>query len=221
MPESKFAVSIIDYGINNLKSISKAFEKIGRTSKIVDSPGEILSARCLVLPGVGAFGDGMAVLREKKLVKPIKEKVGEGTLLLGICLGMQMLFTESEEFGLHKGLDLIKGRVVRFRQPSDVGIKGYVVPHVGWNEIRPPKNASAWKDTLLADSKPSSNFYFVHSFHPVVENPENVLAVTEYGKQEFCSVARKGSVCGTQFHPEKSGPAGLKILKKFCELNNV
>lgn len=217
-------VSIVDYGINNLKSVSKAFERIGKTYKIVDKPKDVLSAKCLILPGIGAFEDGMNGLRQRGFIEPIRKMVEENVPLLGICLGMQMLFTESEEFGLHKGLDLISGRVVSFRHPNEVNVNGYRVPHMGWNELNKPKlsnNKSKWKNTLLENTKPKSNVYFVHSFYPLVNNPEEVVATAEYGNQEFCAVVKKNNITGTQFHPEKSGEVGLNMLKKFCELSKT
>ncbi|MAF89346.1 MAG: imidazole glycerol phosphate synthase subunit HisH [archaeon] len=213
-------VSIIDYGLNNLKSVSKGFEKIGRSSKVVDTPEEVLSAKCLVLPGIGAFEDGMNGLKKRALINPIKQKVSEGTPLFGICLGMQMLFTESEEFGLHKGLDLIKGRVIAFKPPGELNLDWYKVPHMGWNEIITPE-ASDWKGTFLEETKEETNVYFVHSFYPIPEDKGLILANTEHGKQVFASVVKKGSIIGTQFHPEKSGEVGLAMLKSFCDINNI
>jgi len=216
-------VGIIDYGINNLKSISKAFEKIGKTYKIIDTPKDVLSSKCLVLPGIGAFGDGMNELRQRGLIEPIKKSVEEGTPILGICLGMQLFFTESEEFGLHKGLDLIPGRVVSFKHPNEVNVNAYRIPHMGWNELNKSKsgNESKWKKTLLENIKEKSDVYFVHSFYPIPKDPETIIATTEYGGQEFCSVVKKDNIIGTQFHLEKSGEIGLNILRKFCELNKI
>ena len=215
-------VSIIDYGLNNLKSVSMAFEKIGRSAEIIDRPEQVRTASCLVLPGIGAFGDGMNELRERGLIEPIRQKVTQGTPMLGICLGMQMLFTESEEFGLHKGLDLIAGRVIPFRKPGDVRIDGYKVPHMGWNGLsRPTGRNDIWKNTLLESTDEKSDVYFVHSFYPDVKSAEYVIATTEHGKQWFCSAVKKDNITGTQFHPEKSGRIGLTMLQKFCELNNI
>jgi len=213
-------LTIIDYGLNNLKSVSKGFEKIGRSSKVVDTPEEVLSAKCLVLPGIGAFEDGMNGLKKRGLIDPIKQKVSEGTPFLGICLGMQMLFTESEEFGLHKGLDLIKGRVIAFKAPEEMNIDWYKVPHMGWNEIITPAG-STWNGSFLEETKEETNVYFVHSFYPVPEDNGVILATTEHGKQIFASVVQKGSLVGTQFHPEKSGELGLSILESFCDINNI
>ena len=216
-------ISIINYGINNLKSVSMAFIKLGKSVQIIENPEDILSAKCLILPGIGAFGDGMEGLRKRYLIDPIKHKVNEGTPMLGICLGMQMLFTESEEFGIHEGLNLIPGKVIPFKKPSDVKIKGYKVPHMGWNELNKPKNKmnNIWENTLLSDIKEKSDVFFIHSFYPVPDDENNVLATSIHGNQEFCSVVKKNNVSGTQYHPEKSGKLGLQILKKFCELNEI
>lgn len=213
-------VTIIDYGINNLKSVSKAFEKIEKSIKITDRSEDILSANCLILPGIGAFGDGMKELKNRKLVEPIKQRMEDQIPLLGICLGMQMLFSESEEFGIHKGLNFIPGRVVSFKHPKNINIQGYRVPHMGWNTLK-PNNGFNWNDTILQDLKVGSEVYFVHSFYPIVQNKEDILAITEYGGQKFCSVVRRNNITGTQFHPEKSGEVGLSILKTFCEVNKI
>ena len=215
-------VCIVDYGINNLKSISKAFEKIGKSVKIIDTMSDIKDAKCLVLPGIGAFADGMNEIKRKNIEEAIKQKVNNGTPLLGICLGMQLLFTESEEFGLHNGLDLVQGRVVQLRAP-DKGESGYKVPHIGWNRLLIPsdnKNLN-WGNTLLRDTQQNNEVYFVHSYYPLVLNPEYVIATTKYGNHEFCSVIQKGNIYGTQFHPEKSGEIGLNILREFCRINNI
>jgi len=215
-------VSIIDYGINNLKSISKAFEKIGRSVKIIDTMDEILSAKCLILPGVGAFENGMIGLQQKGLIEPLRQKVKDGTPLLGICLGMQLLFSESEEFGLNKGLNFIPGRVIPFKPVAEVRIKKYSVPHIGWNELRvAPQidDKSGWEGTPLENTKANSDVYFAHSYHSIPEDPKETIAVTEYGEQEFCAVVKKDNIIGTQFHPEKSGWVGLNMLKTFCEQN--
>lgn len=212
-------ITIINYGINNLKSVSKAFEKIGKSTKITDKPKDILSANCLVLPGIGAFGDGMNELKNRKLIEPIKQRVEDKIPLLGICLGMQMLFTESQEFGLHTGLDLITGIVVSFKHTDNVNIPGYKVPHMGWNSLG--KSTASWNNTMLKYINEGDEVYFIHSFYPVIKNNSHILANTIYGNQQFCSVVKKGNIMGTQFHPEKSGEIGLKILKAFCEVNRI
>ena len=205
---------VIDCGVNNVKSVVKAFEKIGEDAKPINTPEEVYSSRALVLPGVGTFESGMASLRKYKLINPLREKVKSGTPLLGICLGMQLLFTESEEFGLHKGLNFIDGRITSLKNPSMVDVNGYKLPHIGWNELH-----------IINDSDISSNIidnssvYFLHSFIANVNqaNPEYCTASTTYGGQEFCAVAEKNNILGMQFHPEKSGGVGLSMLKNFCE----
>ena len=226
MSSNKPDVSIINYGINNLKSVSMAFHKLGKTYKIIEDYRDILSAKCLILPGIGAFGDGMEELRKRGLIEPIRRKIDEGTPIFGICLGMQMLFTESEEFGIHKGLNLIPGRIISFKQPNNVNIKGYKVPHMGWNEILKPSegkiiNDRNWNNTILTGIKERSDVFFVHSFFPEPENKSDILAKTIYGNYEFCSVVNNNNISGTQFHPEKSGRIGLQILKNFCELYEI
>jgi len=217
-------VSIIDYGINNLKSVCKAFEKLGKTYEIVETPEKIESAKALILPGIGAFGVGMEGLRKRGILDKIKQKVNKGTPMLGICLGMQMLFSKSEEFGINEGLDLIPGMVVPFKKPEESQIKGYKVPQMGWNSLQCPESkdkGTQWKGTLLESIDEGSYLYFVHSFYPKATNDEDVVANAVYGDQEFCAVVKKGNVTGTQFHPEKSGEIGLNMLKKFCEQNNI
>lgn len=217
-------ISVIDYEINNVKSVLKAFEKIGKNARIINTPEEILAAKCLVLPGVGAFKNGMRQMVKKGYIEPLQEKVKSGTPLLGICLGMQLLFSESEEFGRHKGLDLIKGKVVSLRNSFEIKMKGYKLPHMGWNELKKPnayQSAVEWEETFLKDIETGSCVYFAHSFYPIVDDPSNVVATTVYGGQEFCVVVKKDNISGIQFHPEKSGSIGLNILKNFCEINGI
>ncbi len=216
--DADFGIGVVNYGINNIKSVVKALEKIGEKAKIIDTPEEIKAAKSLILPGVGAFKNGINSLMGKGLAEPLKDSARNGTPLLGICLGMQLLFSESEEFGLHKGLDIIPGRVVSLKNPRDVKVEGYKVPHTGWNSLKKPYGKDdAWKFTLLKNTNPGSDVYFVHSFHAVPEDKKHIIAMAEYGNQEFCVVAKKDNISATQFHPEKSGMVGLSILKSFCE----
>lgn len=210
----KKTVSIIDYGLGNLKSVISGFRKVGNPVKIISTPEEVLNAESIVLPGVGAFEDGMKGLKERNLIDALKKYVGSGRPLLGICLGTQLLLSESEEFGLHKGLDIIKGKVVPFKDPSEVNEKNYRVPHTGWNSLLIP-NGKKWDNTILSGIEENSEAYFVHSFIVVPEDRKYVLAATKYGGQEFCSVLSKGNIYGCQFHPEKSGGIGLKMLDFF------
>lgn len=208
----KKVISIVDYGLGNLQSVVKGFEKVGNSVKIVNTPEEIFNAENLVLPGVGAFEDGMKGLRERNLIESIEKHVELKKPFLGICLGAQLLFSESEEFGIHNGLNLIKGKVVKFKKPDSLE-KKYLIPHIGWNSISFPKDKKS--ENILKDISPNSEMYFVHSFILVPENKEDILATTIYGEQEFCSLVKKNNIYGCQFHPEKSGEAGLKILEAF------
>jgi len=198
---------IIDYGMGNLRSVQKGFERVGCRPVISRDPSQIGQADGIVLPGVGAFRDGMQHLAEYGLIEPIKSHIAKGLPFLGICLGLQMLFEESEEFGCEKGLGVFKGRVVRF--PRDMELK---VPHMGWNQLqiirRPP---------ILQDVPPSSFVYFVHSYYVVPEDKAIVAVTSSYGV-EFCSMIWQDNIFATQFHPEKSQELGLGILKRFAEL---
>jgi glutamine amidotransferase len=198
-------IAITDYDMGNLRSVQKAFERVGAHAEITRDPAVIESADGLVLPGVGAFGVCMDHLREYRLVEPIKSFIATGRPFFGICLGLQLLFEESEEFGSSKGLGVIRGKVVRF--PETSGLK---VPHMGWN------NASlAGKSPLLEGIDDGTYFYFVHSYYVV---PEEDVAVTKTGYGlEFVSSIEKGNIFATQFHPEKSQSAGLRILKNFAK----
>jgi len=209
-------IGIIDYKINNALSVQRAFQKIGQTACIISTPQEVMKAKALILPGVGAFHDGMRALKKYGLIEPIKEKVQQGSPLLGICLGMQMLFSESSEFGRHQGLRLIEGKVIPLKSPTEVRQVNYKLPHIGWNRISSTAKRK-WDGTLLEKlSDPS--VYYVHSYYPQIKNKKLVLAITEYGRQKFCAVVQKDNIFGTQFHPEKSGETGLQILKNFVNL---
>ncbi len=200
-------IAIIDYGMGNLRSVQKGFERMGREAVVTSDAKTILSASKVVLPGVGAFPDCMRNLREYGLIDAVYQSINSGKPFLGICLGLQLLFTESEEFGISKGLDIIKGKVVRFKI-QDSTLK---VPHMGWNSVsikrRPP---------ALADVPEGSHFYFVHSFHVVPEDKSVIATTTDYGS-EFVSSIWKDNIFATQFHPEKSQTLGLSILKRFGE----
>ena len=200
-------VVIIDYGVGNLASVRNAFLKIGIKASISSKREDILQADRVVLPGVGAFADAMNSLRKYELDSTVKEVINSGTPLLGICLGLQLLFTQGEEHGIHSGLDLIKGRVVQFDLPRQ-----YKVPHMGWNQIYPQKSSRLFKGIPAG-----SHCYFVHSYHAVPENNPDVAACSEYGVDFVCAV-EKDNLFATQFHPEKSGDIGLKILQNFAAI---
>ncbi|NPV43295.1 MAG: imidazole glycerol phosphate synthase subunit HisH [Firmicutes bacterium] len=195
-------IAIIDYGMGNLKSVEKAFERVGVRALITREKGIIDDSDGLVLPGVGAFGDAMANLADSGLDKVIIENVKAGKPLLGICLGMQLLMSNSEEGGLYRGLNLVEGTVVRFRG-------NLKVPQVGWNQIKIQK-----PHPLVEGISDESNFYFVHSYYVNPVEKEVEIALTDYGTT-FPSIIAKGNVYGIQFHPEKSSYPGLRILKNY------
>ena len=203
-------ITLIDYGGSNLRSVQKALEAVGARAQATADPDEVRRATRLVLPGVGAFGAGMAALRVRGLDVAAAEAVGAGAWLLGICLGMQFLFDESDEMGHHTGLGLIPGQVTRFAADLSDGGRPLKVPHVGWNEI--DHDAT---HPLLAGVAPGAHAYFVHSYVCVPVDPSDVLARADYGGP-FAAVVGRGRVLGIQFHPEKSQRVGLRILSNFA-----
>lgn len=210
-------VLIIDYGIGNLLSVRRGFEYCGATVEISSDPKSILNSSHVVLPGVGAFGNAMNVLHERGLFEIVKEVEKKGIPLLAICLGMQMLLDESEEFGLTKGLGMIPGKVIPIPSETTLG-QQQKIPHIGWSELLPEDDISTWKNSILEHVKAKDSVYFVHSFMSVPSNDYNRLANCEYGGQKIAAVIRKDNVFGCQFHPEKSGDVGLKILSQFIKL---
>lgn len=204
-------VTVIDYGIGNIHSVVKALKHHGADVTLSDKPEAIASAERLVLPGVGAFADGMKGLRDRGLVEPIHAYVKTGRPFIGICLGMQLLLARSEEYGDHEGLGIIPGRVVEI--PKTPGIK---VPHIGWNRIE-PRAGGTWLDTALSSTMPGSMVYFVHSFTAQPASETDRLADAWYGGHRISAAVQKDNVAGFQFHPEKSGATGLGILAKFLQ----
>jgi glutamine amidotransferase len=208
-------IAIIDYGMGNLRSVQKGFERVGREAVVTSDAKTILSAGKVVLPGVGAFPDCMRNLEQNGLIDVVHQSIRSGKPFLGICLGLQLLFTESEEFGISKGLDIIKGRVIRFKGPAfDIPHSEFgtlKVPHMGWNSISIKRKAPA-----LQDVPDNSHVYFVHSFHVVPEDKDVIATTTPYGI-EFVSSIWKDNIFAVQFHPEKSQTLGLSILKRFGE----
>lgn len=204
-------IALIDYGAGNVRSVYRALEAVGARVRIVREAAELAGAEKIVLPGVGAFGDCMEALRRMGLVEGLRCAVAEGIPLLGICVGMQVLFEEGEEMGHHAGLGLLPGRVVRF--PESIGAQGLKIPHTGWNQV--------WRireSPLLADVPDGAWVYFNHSYFPET-GLSCALAVTEYGIR-FPSVVGQGRVYGVQFHPEKSQRVGLRILRNFCAMGD-
>ena len=197
-------LAIIDYGMGNLHSVSKAIERLGYEAAVTSDPDAVASARGVILPGVGAFGDAMRELRRTGLGDAVRQFARSGKPLLGICLGMQLLFSRSEEHGDHEGLDLLPGKVVRFRGP-------YKVPHMGWNRL------TFERPHPLFEGLEPGHVYFVHSYYAVPERRDDLLATTDYF-QPVAAIVGRDNVLGMQFHPEKSGMFGIRLLGKFLEL---
>jgi glutamine amidotransferase len=202
-------IAVIDYGMGNLRSVQKALEKTGHAALVTSSPQAIGDAGALVLPGVGAFKDCIRSLEKLNLIDPIVQSVKSGKPFLGICLGLQVLFTESEEFGTTPGLNLIPGKVVRFAQDDTPGAERLKIPHMGWNTVSLRGQAPAFSGI-----EDGSFFYFVHSYYVVPEDPSVIAATTGYG-MEFTSSIQKDNIVACQFHPEKSQGVGLRLLQNF------
>lgn len=200
-------IQIVDYGMGNLRSVQKAFERLSVPAAICTRPAAISDCEKLVLPGVGAFRDAIAELRQQEFVEPIRAHIAAGRPFLGICLGLQLLFDVSYEDGTWEGLKIVPGKVVRF--PEHSALK---VPHMGWNSV-----TAAPDCPLFASIPPDSYFYFVHSYYVVPDDESVVVGRTEYGPT-FASVIQRGKMFATQFHPEKSQKFGLQLLKNFAEL---
>ncbi len=200
-------IAIVDYGVGNLFSVRSSFARIGAEAVVTADKAVIRNADKIMLPGVGAFEDAAKKLREAELDILLKEEVQKGKPLLGICLGMQLLFEKSFEYGMHEGLGILKGEVVPMQGYIDEGLK---IPHIGWNALHIEKESK-----LLKYCNEGEHVYFVHSYY-ADKCPDSVIATAEYGKFMTAAV-EKDNVFGCQFHPEKSGEVGLKILRAFCE----
>jgi imidazole glycerol-phosphate synthase subunit HisH len=198
-------IVIVDYGMGNLRNVQRGFEWVGLDARVTRSKQEILDSSAVVLPGVGAFKDCMENLQKFGLIDPLLRSIEMGKPYLGICLGLQILFSTSEEFGSQQGLDLIKGKVVRFTPDPD-----HKVPHMGWNTIEMQREVPYFKDIRTGDF-----FYFVHSYYVVPEEKDCIATVTDYGKP-FVSSIWKENLFAMQFHPEKSQQKGLTILENFA-----
>lgn len=209
-------VTVIDYGVGNLYSVQRGLEHCGAKVTVTSDHQAILASPKIVLPGVGAFGNAMAELRNQQLVPVLHEVARLGKPLLGICLGMQMLFDESNEFGRSEGLGLISGRVVPVPDTLASG-EQLKVPHIGWQGLV-PSDGQVWDGTILQGLRPGEAAYFVHSYMAAVEDKRQLLAECIYGGHRVAAVVARGNVFGCQFHPEKSGEVGLRILRAFCEL---
>lgn len=204
-------IAIIDYGAGNVHSVRRAFEHCGADPRLTADPSLVAAADRLVLPGVGAFADGMRGLRERGLIEPIRRFVESGRPFLGICLGMQMLATSSDEFGSHEGLNLMPGRVVAI--PShEVGGAPHKIPHIGWAEL---VAATEWSGTIFEDTPEHTSVYLVHSYRFEPDDPGHRLADCYYGDHRIAAAVRSNNVTACQFHPEKSGEAGLRMIAAF------
>jgi glutamine amidotransferase len=205
-------VTVIDYGLGNIHSVVKALHHRGASVEVTDDVGKVRTAERVVLPGVAAFGDGIRLLNERGLAAPIYEFIAAGRPFLGICLGMQMLMSSSEEFGQHTGLGVIAGRVEALRRSERVK-----VPHVGWNALA-PATPDRWRGTLFERVAPMSPAYFVHSFTAVPADERDRLADTYNGDCRIAAAIQRDNVIGCQFHPEKSGPVGLMMIDAYLAL---
>ncbi|MHC4440996.1 MAG: imidazole glycerol phosphate synthase subunit HisH [Planctomycetota bacterium] len=205
-------IAVVDYGMGNLRSVQKGFERVGASAEIVTSPEAIVGADKIVLPGVGAFRDAIGHLRERGLIESLMEAIGSGRPFLGICLGLQLLFEVSYEDGEYEGLGIIPGRVVRFDFSNDPAAAGLKVPHMGWNQLYWDKPCP-----LLEGLASGQHFYFVHSYYVAPVDPQVTCGRCNYG-HDFTAMIQRENLFATQFHPEKSQAAGLKILQNFAAL---
>ena len=214
---NEIIIVIIDFKLGNLFSVKQACESVGFKAIISSEVYEILNADALILPGVGAFNEAMENLKRLKIDTVIKHKVKNGTPIFGICLGMQLLFTKSEEFGSANGLDIIPGFIKKF--PEKFEERKIVVPHISWNTISIAKQS--WKTTALTNLKENDFMYFVHSYYVEPNNNSVILTLTNYDGIEFCSSIQYKNIFATQFHPEKSGDKGISIYKNWGLINSL
>jgi imidazole glycerol-phosphate synthase subunit HisH len=205
-------IAVVDYGMGNLRSVQKALQRVGGSAEIVSSPGEVLAAEKVVLPGVGAFADAIDRLRSTGLDEVVLRRIDDGVPFLGICLGFQLLFDISYEDGEYTGLGVLPGKVVRFDFPPSVTGQKLKIPHMGWNRLQVRSNCP-----LFGDLPTDASVYFVHSYHAVPLNPDVTATTTEYG-YTFCSSVWRENIFAMQFHPEKSQAVGLRMLKHFVGL---
>ncbi|MFN3168950.1 MAG: imidazole glycerol phosphate synthase subunit HisH [Phycisphaeraceae bacterium] len=213
-------IAILNYGMGNLRSVQKALERVGAPARVIDCPDQIASAERLVLPGVGAFADGMAHLLQRAMVEPLRRYAESGRPILGICLGMQLMFDSSAEDAPSPdrpvpGLGLLPGRVVRFREDQGPGKARLKVPHMGWNAID-----FAPGTPLFAGLEPGDHVYFVHGYYCVPEDDNDTAATADYGGR-FCAATHRDNLWATQFHPEKSQGVGLRVLENFAKADLV
>jgi glutamine amidotransferase len=218
--EKRFQVAIVDHSLGNLYSVKHACLHVALNAEITSSKQDILNADAVIVPGVGAFGDAMAALHRLDLVSVLRDIAASSKPLIGICLGVQLLMTESYEFGRHKGLGIIEGDVVRFDNPRE-SKRTLKVPQIGWNQIRkyaPAGSAEVdpWAGTLLDRTRNNEYMYFVHSYIVQPQDPSVILSTSRYGHIEFCSSVRRGNVFACQFHPERSASQGLGVYQNLA-----
>lgn len=214
---SSLDIAIVDYGMGNLFSVYNACLMTGLSAKITSHPQDLRDAKAVILPGVGAFGDAMTALEKLNLAQEILYTAQSGKFLFGICLGLQLMMSESHEFGHRQGLNLFKGKVIRFETPKDESGKILKVPEVQWNHIMPPAKAteSLWANTLLDGTKVGEYMYFVHSFYCVPASDKEILTTSRYGDITYASTVGRDNIFACQYHPERSGSAGLQFYKNL------
>ncbi|MEM6692248.1 MAG: imidazole glycerol phosphate synthase subunit HisH [Planctomycetota bacterium] len=209
-------ITIVDYQMGNLRSVQKAIQKVGGEATISDDPHVIANARQLILPGVGGFGEAIDEIRRRDLERPLMDYLQSGKPFLGICLGLQMLFDEGYENGVHRGLGFFPGSVKRFDESQfEASARTLKVPHMGWNTVKRHRECA-----LLSGTSEETHFYFVHSFHVCPAEEDLTVLSCHYG-YDFTAMVSRGNVMATQFHPEKSQEAGLKILQNFVEMSGA
>ena len=208
-------ITIIDYGCGNILNLSRAIKFIGYEVEVTHDHKKIIKSSHTILPGVGAFGNAMKQLEKYGLLNTIQEYVKLNKPLLGICLGMQILFTKSYEFGVHKGLNLIEGEVIKISNEKNKEIK---IPQTGWNTIYPSNDQKEWKNKIVKNSSVEKSFYFVHSYICITKDSNLTIASCDYSGITIPAIVSNNNVFGCQFHPEKSSEEGLNILKNFCNI---
>lgn len=208
-------ITLLDYGMCNMLNVARAFEHCGAEITITEDAAVAQVAEKLVVPGVGAFSDSIREIEARGLDEAIKRFIGTGRPFLGICVGMQMLFEGSEEFGEHSGLGVLAGRVLAIPKLTTAGV-AQRIPHIGWNHLEAPETGRSWRGTLLDEFEGKQPaFYFVHSFAAMPDDPAIRLADTVYGGHRICAAVQRENVMATQFHPERSGDAGLRLIRRF------
>ena len=206
-------ITVIDYGVGNILSVKRGFESFGAKVTLTSDHQSILAAKRVVLPGVGAFANGMKALKNLGLIEVLLEVSRNNIPIMGICLGMQLLFEESDEFGTTEGLGLLPGKVIPIPSKTLSGLP-LKIPHIGWRKIS-QRSQSSWQEKLLQDNNQNDFFYFVHSYMSIPRNESHRIAECLYGGNKIAAIVGRDKIIGCQFHPEKSGKAGLKILRQF------